>query len=528
MHSKLYNYINNLLVPCFIFAAITGFFSAIIITVFKILAEWVIHLSLGAYGAVRANPEYIPLLIIFAAVIGLISSFIQSYSHSCRGGGIPTSIAAIRGIVDFRWICGVLLLPLSALLTFLAGLPLGTEGPCVQMGTAVGDGVIKTLGKNKHKGWRRYIMTGGASAGFSVATASPLSAIIFSMEELHKHFSLMLLGVVSISVITSQITVRALCAFGIGSVEFLTVQELDGIPLTLFFAPLIIGIIAGICSILYSHLYRIIDHLMHSVLKKISSKIVLPLLFAVVSVVGFFFIDAIGSGHSLVSSLLTAKSAWYILILTFLIRAIGMMFSNTSGATGGVFLPTLAFGAIIGALCAEAMIALDWIGAEHYTLMVVLGIVSFLGATSRIPLTACVFAIETLGAINATLPLIIAATVSLFVVEASGIEDFTDTMIEAKIRKIAKHRKAVSIEVPLTVAGESFVVGKDIRDVLWPNSCVVVSFKRVNHREEPSISEGDVITVRYITYDSAATIEELKNLVGEQSEDVLEIMNPPI
>lgn len=105
------------------------------------------------------------------------------------------------------------------------------------MGTAVGDGIIKGLGKEKHRGWRRYIMTGGASAGFSIATASPISAILFAMEELHKHFSPILLSVASISVISAQLTAKALSMLGIGDVEFLTVPEIDALPISLFFAP---------------------------------------------------------------------------------------------------------------------------------------------------------------------------------------------------------------------------------------------------------------------------------------------------
>ena len=133
MHSRLYNYINNLLLPCLLFSVATGVFTAIIVTAFKLLAEWVIHLSATAYNAVRENPEWLPLLIVGAAAIGLLASLVLSLSHSCRGGGIPTSIAAIRGIVSFKWLSAILLLPISALLTYLAGLPLGTEGPCVQM-----------------------------------------------------------------------------------------------------------------------------------------------------------------------------------------------------------------------------------------------------------------------------------------------------------------------------------------------------------------------------------------------------------
>ena len=198
MHDRLLNHIKTLLFPCVAFSMAAGFLSALLITAFKIATEWVIHLSGTLYGAVREKPVFMPLLILGAAALGIASSFLLSKSRSCRGGGIPTSIAAIRGIVGFRWFASIFILPFSALLSFFCGLPLGTEGPCVQMGTAVGDGVLKLLGKEKHKGWRRYIMTGGASAGFSIATSSPITAILFSMEELHKHFSPMLLTVASI------------------------------------------------------------------------------------------------------------------------------------------------------------------------------------------------------------------------------------------------------------------------------------------------------------------------------------------
>ena len=527
MRNKFYNHIVRLLFPCVAFSAITGFLAAILVTLFKIMAEWVLRASACAYEAVRAKPIWLPIIVIAVALIGFAQSLLLSTSHSCKGGGIPTSVAAIKGILSFRWTSGIFLLPLSALLTFLAGLPLGTEGPCVQMGTAVGDGVIKSLGKEKHKGWRRYIMTGGASAGFSIATASPVSAIIFAMEEIHKHFSPILLSVASISVITAQITSKALASIGIGEVGFFHLPKIQALPTVLFFAPLLLGLVSGVFSILFTRLYHHIDRIMRTILKRFSAKIVLPILFSVVSIVGFFFADTLGSGDSLISSLFSANSAWYLLILLLLIRAIGMILCNTSGATGGIFLPTLTFGAIIGSLCANVMISLGWIGEEYYLLMVVLGITSFLGSTSRIPLTACVFAIEALSGINNVLPIVISTIVALLIVEASGLEDLTDKVIDAKLHKVTKGKTPFDVEVSLTVNPNSFVVGKELRDVLWPNSCVVVAFKRAKPSKKYSvISEGDVITVKYVTYDPSATTKELNDLVGEQTEQIIQIMNP--
>jgi len=527
MHNRTNRHVKNLLLPCLAFSMAAGFLSAILVTAFKLAAEGIVHLSTTLYSMVREEPRWLPLLILGAGMIGLAASLILSISHSCRGGGIPTSVCAIRGIVNFKWIASICVLPFSALLTFFCGIPLGTEGPCVQMGTAIGDGVVKCLGSEKHKGCRRYIMTGGASAGFSIATSSPISAILFSMEELHKHFSPMLLAIASLSVVTAEITAHILALLGIGSVRLFHLPEISAIAPKFFFAPLLIGLICGGCSVFFTKFYLHVDKWMHSMLKKISVKIVFPILFACISVVGFFLSDVLGTGHALVDEVLRTQTVWYVLILVFLLRAVIMMVSNTAGTTGGVFLPTLAFGAILGSLCAEAMIALGWMEADHYILMVVFGITAFLGATSRIPLTACVFAVEALGGINNVLAIIIATTVSFLVVEFSELEDFTDTIVEAKIRSISKGKSPTIVEVPLTVNENSFVIGKELRDVLWPNACVVVSFERAKeNRGKLGIHEGDVITVHYQTRNPVATAEEIKVLVGEQSEEINRIMIP--
>lgn len=539
MHTRLFNHIKNLLLPCLAFSMVAGFLSALLITAFKLAAEQTVHLSSSIYDAVRATPEWLPLLVLGAGLIGFAASLILSISNSCKGGGIPTSVAAIRGIVSLKWVAGAFLLPFSALLTFLCGVPLGTEGPCVQMGTALGDGVVKCLGSKKQRAWSRYIMTGGASSGFAIATSAPITAILFSMEELHKRFSPLLLTVASISVITAQATSQALSSIGIGTTGLFHLPEISAIPTQKLFAPLLVGLVCGLCSVLFVRFYHFVDNAMRKITQKLSIKVLLPLIFACVSIIGFFVSDALGSGHSLIDSLFETHALWYMLILVFLLRAVGMMVSNTAGATGGVFLPTLAFGALVGALCAEAMTAIGLIEAEHYLLILTLSITAFLGATSRIPVTACVFALEALGGINNILPFIIAVTVAFLTAEASAIEDFTDTMLDVKTNAVRKGKKPVTLEVRLTVKPDSFVVGKELCDVLWPSLCTVVSYKKASECRESEeskesdenchvegLSEGDIITLRYTTYDPAVTAEEIEALVGNQSEETKRIMLP--
>ena len=526
------HYIKNLLIPCLVFSVITGIISSLFVTAFKIASGYAVRLSEIIYEGVIATPAFLPLLIVGAAAVGLIASLIISYSHSCRGGGIPTSIAAIRGIVNFNWIKSIFFLPISALLSFIVGVPLGTEGPCVQMGTATGDGVVQLIGGKKYRGWRRYMMVGGAASGFTLATGSPITAILFSMEELHKTISPLLFSVVSVSVLTSQLTSRFLAGLGIGSTSLFDIRLLDALPLRLIFIPLFIGLVAGGCSILFIKLYNFVDAFVKNKLRRLSVKFKLPIIFALVSVVGFFIPKILGSGHSLIEHLigdhrLETEIVWYLLISFFIIRAIFMMVSNVSGVTGGIFLPTLAFGAILGTICAEAFIALGFIGEEYYALLVVVGMVSFLGASMRIPVTACVFAIEALGAFYNILPVAVAVTAAFLPVEVSGLSDFTSTVIKAKAKAIHKGKVPHVIEVPLTVRSGSFAIDKDIRDILWPASCTLLSIERgPNKTGKLGIAEGDILTVHYTTYDPVVTANEFEILVGNQDEEIDEIMRP--
>ncbi len=530
MNNHHSHYIKNLLFPCFIFSVATGVFSSILITVFKIAVGFVIGLSENIYNIVRANPIWLVCLIAGAAILGLISALILTFSQSCRGGGIPTSIAAIRGITNFKWIESAFVLPVSALVTFLSGIPLGTEGPCVQMGTAVGDGVVRAIGREKNIGWRRYVMTGGAAAGFALATGSPITAILFSMEEIHKRFSPLLFSIVSLSVAVSQLMSHFFAAFGIVSTALFHVDTLSPFPLELIFIPLVTGLSCGICSIGFIKIYNIIDAFVRQKLKKMSVKIKFPIIFVLFSIIGFFFSKILGTGHSLIEHLLGEhlfenETLWYLLIIIFIIRAIFMMVSNTAGITGGIFLPTLAFGAILGALCAEVFTALGLIGDEHYMLLVVVGIASFLGASSRIPMTACVFAIEALGGFKNIIPIIVAVTAAFLAVESSGLGDFTGTVIKRKAHAIHKGKEPHIIEVPLTVHKGAFIIDKELRDILWPASCTLLSIEKgPNKTDKLGIAEGDILTVYYTTYDPAETAQEFEVLVGKQSEEIYKIM----
>ena len=159
--------------------------------------------------------------------------------------------------------------------------------------------------------------------------------------------------------------------------------------------------------------------------------------------------------------------------------------------------------------------------------MVILGIVAFLGATSHIPVTAAVFALEALGGFYNTLSVIIAVTASFLIVEAFGMMDFTDTVIESKLRSTKKGKTATIVDVSLTITKNAFAIGKEMRDILLPHACFVVSVERTpEHKGKHELLEGDVISFHYKTYNPSATAEELTKMV--ELADAKEIYDRPL
>lgn len=513
-------YIKNLL-PCLLLSIIAGAITGAVIFLFGVCSSFAVSASEKAFAFVRENPAFLPIMLAGAVVLGLISALLVKLLGNCKGGGIPTSIAILRGLIEFKWLRNVFAVFSSAILTYLGGVPLGTEGPCVQMGTAVGRGTVKILAK-KHAAWDRYIMTGGACAGFSAAIGAPITGIFFAFEEAHRRFSPMIFMSAATASISGYAVTGMLNGLSGRSSGLFVLPEFAVLPIKSWWAPLLIGIVCGLAAIGFTKLYRVVSGFMKKKLRKLSVYVKIPAVFLIVALIGCVITEVLGSGHSIVELMIEGRGVWYMIILYFLIRMLLLIIANACGITGGLFLPTLAFGAMIGSLCGKAMLAMGVIEAESFPVMVIIGIASFLAAASRIPITALVFAAEVLSSIQNILPIAIGVTVAYVVIEASGITSFTETVVERKVSSYRGDRVPVIIDVKFTVKKGAFAVGKEIKDILWPPTCVVTSVRKnpETNFNTPTICEGDVLHLHYKTYDQEETFRLLTELIGQQSDQI--------
>ena len=522
MRSQKTSSIKKQLIPFVLFPMITGFFTGVLIFLFKLSASFVIRWSERIYAFVRENPKYLPIMILGAAAIGAVSSLILKYARECRGGGIPTAVASIRGLIPLKWIQGVFVLFGSALLTFFVGVPLGNEGPSVQMGAGAGKGSA-SLAKKTKLAWERYLMTGGASSGFAIATGAPLTGIIFALEEAHRRFSTTLFIVASSSVLWGTVTHRYLSYFfGVDTTFFdLTISQV--LPMRYLWVAIIIGAVSGVCSLLFTKIYRIVSAISKTKLGKIPFNLQLVVTFAITALLGFLSVNFVGTGHSLIEAILHKKTVWYALLLALVVRAVLMIFANSEGVTGGIFVPNLAFGAMIASLVSDGLISTGIVEEEYYTILIVVGMASFLAASSRTPLTAIIFSAEALCVASNVMPVVFGVVVSYCIVEISGKISFADAVIEARAEAVHEGKSPIIVNTFFTVQEDSFADGMEIRDILWPPTCTVLSIDRnlsnEHHQSSHELRSGDVVHLHYLTYDPDQTFATLSAILGEQSED---------
>ena len=519
MKSRKNSHIRSKLIPYVVFPMIVGIFSGVLIFLFKLASSAIMHRSEQIYAYVRQNPQYLPLLILGVAALGALSALILKSAKECRGGGIPTAVASIRGLIPMKWVQGIFVLFGSSLLTYLSGVPLGNEGPSVQMGAAVGQGSSKLSGKSK-LAWERYLMTGGACSGFAIATGAPLSGILFALEEAHRCFSITLFTVASISVLAGTVTHRYLSFFFNVDTTFFDLEISQVLPMRYLWAAIIIGAVCGVCSLMLTRFYKLVQKVSKMTNPKRGFIARFVIIFAVTAVLGFFSANFVGSGHSLIEAILHGKTIWYVILLAFFVRAVLMVCANCEGVSGGIFVPTLAFGAMIASLVADGLIAIGLVDGQYFTILIVVGMASFLAASSRTPITAVVFAAEALCVAANIIPVVFGVVVAYLIVEISGRVSFADTVIERRAQASRQGKTPIIVDSYMTVQKGCFADGMEIREILWPPSCAVLSVDRQNapiqHHNAQEICQGDVLHLHYQTFDPEHTAQMLTAILGEQ------------
>lgn len=521
MRKRYRNYVMNIIFPSCVFGAVTGMLTAAVVTLYKLCANIVIGYSEQGYELLRRDPSLLLPVLSALLIVALLLSIVYKKAPYLGGGGIPTSIGALRGITGLRWFLNTVGVFILSLISFLIGVPLGNEGPSVQMGTSVGKGSLRIFTR-KRTAWERYSMTGGACAGFAVATGAPISGILFSIEEAHQRISPMIITVSSVSVIFSYLTSSLLSPiFGVSTTLFPS-MNISAISVTQIWIPLLSGVAVGLFSVIFLIIYKCLNHFFSDILCKIPLFMKIFPVFVLTVVFGFISNDYISTGHHLMLHVFERGEPILLLVMILAVRSVLTVSANSNRLTGGIFLPMLTLGVLAAAIVSQILTDAFGLPAEYRTAILVFGITACISGMMKMPLTAILFAVEALSCHANILHVIVASASAYLITELFETKSITDAVLEQRIEAISHGAEQVTYEAELNVKRKSFAVGKQIRDILWPANLFVLSVKRTAAEEVDQhggihLCKGDVLHVRITTHDLPHTAAELDSILGEQN-----------
>lgn len=539
MNSQRKSYIKKSVIPGLALSAATGVATGGIVVLYRIAAYAAIESSEHIYEWLNKNFVFVaPVILLLAGLSVIAARLIKELPDIC-GGGIPTSIGVLRGVLRTDWLKSLIGVIFASLTTFITGVPLGNEGPCVQIGTAIGDGTVKTLAK-KQRAWDRYIMTGGACAGFSAASGAPICGVLFALEEAHHRLSPMILLFSFVSVAFSYATLITLAPiFNISPLLFPEVGKmLFKLDLNDMWIPLLISIVIGLFAVIFLKFYVFVDKLIEKRLSHVSQAAKEFAIFVVTLIFGLISFDFISTGHHLALSVIDREFPLLLLAALLLFRCIVSLSASRFGMTGGLFLPIVSIGALVSAILAEILIATGLLTEKFFPLIVVFGIVACISGMMKIPLCAIVFAVEALGCGENILPIIILGAVPYLITEIFKVESINDSILEDYIHELNGSTSLNVIDCYVKVMPGSFVVGKQIRDILWPSGLSVLAIKEaelskpiINEHGDKAMNSGDELHIRFAYRNRNDAYTELIALIGAQeiaAMDAFELRSPHV
>lgn len=332
---------------------------------------------------------WIVLLVAALICIGLLLGYASRYWPMIKGSGIPQIKGEILGKMSHSWWPELPLKLGSAILSIGAGLSLGREGPSVQMGGYIGK-AISRIGRRSPVELR-YLMISGTAAGLSAAFNAPLAGVIFALEELHKHFSpLMLLCAMAASVMGDFVS-----SHFFGLEPSFAFPVMTPLALRYFHWLILLGLLAAAGGDLFKRMLYFSQDFYTALKLPPVMRPVLPLLLSVP--LGFFLYEVSGGGHELVERLAIVRFSIASMTLLFIVKLVFTGISYGAGTAGGIFLPLLVCGALLGNAFGTLLWMNKLIPEEAIINFLILGMAAFFTAVVRAPVTGAVLILEMSG-----------------------------------------------------------------------------------------------------------------------------------
>nr|CDS28445.1 H():Cl() exchange transporter 3 [Hymenolepis microstoma] len=407
--------------------------------------------------------SYVVFVLWALAFSTLCVAFVRMFAPYACGSGIPEIKTILSGFI-IRGYLGkwtLLVKSMGMVLGVSAGLSLGKEGPMVHMASCCGNILSYLFPKySKNEAKKREILSAAAAAGVAVAFGAPIGGVLFSLEEASYYFPMKTMFRSFFCAMVSANLVRMINPYGD---EHLVMFQIDykaqwHIAELIPFA--ILGIMGGIFGTLFNRSNLFICRLrkttwlgqypVREVLLVTLATAVLsyPLPYMRMNMGDLVRLMVSRCGPGDLGALCDYKvnlsdtqatimgnypagpgisRAMWMLAVTLFLKAIITVFTFGIKVPTGLFIPSLAVGAMMGRMLGVGIEQLVVHHADHPLvqrmcksahpcvnpgLYALVGAASTLGGVTRMTISLVVIMLELTGGLTYILPLMVAAMVS--------------------------------------------------------------------------------------------------------------------
>ena len=407
LHTSLWSRVQSLIQDreeqvFLVLSLLIGALAGLTVVAFIVLTE---RLGMRLYPVGSPAWRRIAMPVGGSLVMGYL---LYRYFPDARGSGVPQTKAALYardGNISLRTVLGKFGCTAA---TLACGIPLGREGPSVQVGAGIASVLGRWLGLRPEK--VKALIPVGAAAAIAAAFNTPMAAVLFALEEVVGDLHAPVLGSVVLASATSWAVLRLL----LGNNPLFHVPQYELVHPLEFGIYAVLGVAGGFLSVAFTKL--LLGMRKRFLLLPRSTRWWHPVVGGVlVGLMGWFVPQVLGVGYSYVGSALGGTMALKLMVLLIVLKLFAITTSYASGNAGGIFGPALFLGAMLGG--AIGTVAHHWL--PTYTAApgayALVGMGALFAGIVRAPMTSVLMIFEMTRDYAVNVPLMIANLASLFI-----------------------------------------------------------------------------------------------------------------
>ncbi len=412
----------------FILSILVGIISGLGASLFFLMFEWLRFFFMGVLGGyspptlasediitMHTSGVYRPWILALLPVIGgfisgwLVYKFAPQDDSNANDGtdaminsfhnqdaDIPTRVPYIKGI--------------AAIFTLSSGGSAGKEGPISQIGAGFGSWLGKLLKVTTRE--RRSLMLAGSAGGLGAIFRAPLGGALTAVEVLYKEdFEAEAL----VPCIISSVVAYSTFTFFFGNQPILTVPKMVFTrPLELIFY-ILLGFICAGMGVVYVKIF-------HTCKEKFFKKLpiksyLIPAIGGIgVGIIGFFYPHILSTGAGWIQEAIRGNLPLKLMALIALLKMVATSLTVGSGASGGLFGPTLFIGAMIGGVVGGIFHEIAPNIIVNPQAFALVGMASFFAGVANAPVASLVMVCEMTGSYGLLVPLLIVSVIATILI----------------------------------------------------------------------------------------------------------------